>query len=574
MIDVFAAAPGSSAVEVERRFVAPLEKEFWSIPGVEYVYSTSSPDRGFLVVRFRVGEDPDRALVRVRGKLDAIADRWPPDLPPPLVKARSIDDVPIWALTFWSRAQDSATQRQLAAEVENEIKTIPEVSDTALIGGLRREFRVELDPARLAARGLAPGAVLPAIAAANHRLPAGPLVADDREVLIEAGGFVRSAEELSSVVVAESGGRPVRLGDVARVVDGPEEPAAYVTHGEPGVTGRWPAVTLSVSKRRGANAIAVVRAIEKKLDALKPRLLRRRRLDNGHARLRGDFLGEVQRAPEAHGARDALRRAPHGVRARAPRGGGRAARRARHARPDALRLRALRLHAQPHHALRPDLLDRDPRGRRDCRGREHRAAPSDAGGARPAARRGRRGGDRRGRQPDDPRDLRGHRGDRPDGLRRRADGALHAPDPDRRLLGDALLALRRLRGVSLGGAPPLPRRPGRRSRGRRGEGGISRAPLPPGDDAARDGGERPRADRLLRHDRRAPPRRPRSPAARRRARQDAPLRQQERVPGRRRFSGGDDPGDEQPRARRDGGRSQGAPGSRRHGGLRGDGRAV
>ncbi len=273
MIDVFAAAPGSSAVEVERRLVAPLEKEFWSIPGVEYVYSTSSPDHGFLVVRFRVGEDPDRALVRVRGKLDAIADRWPPGLPPPLVKARSIDDVPIWALTFWSRAQDSAMLRQLAAEVENEIKTIPEVSDTALIGGLRREFRVELDPARLAARGLAPGAVLPAIAAANHRLPAGPLVADDREVLIEAGGFVRSAEELSSVVVAESGGRPVRLGDVARVVDGPEEPAAYVTHGEPGVTGRWPAVTLSVSKRRGANAIAVVRAIEKKLEALKPRLL-------------------------------------------------------------------------------------------------------------------------------------------------------------------------------------------------------------------------------------------------------------------------------------------------------------
>ena len=235
MIDVFAAAPGFSAVEVERSLIAPLEKEFWSIPGVEYVYSTSSPGRGFAVIRFRVGEDPDRALVRVRGKLDALADRWPKDLAPPLVKPRSIDDVPIWALTFWSRTQDAATLRQVAAEVENEIKTIPEVSDTALIGGLRREFRVELDPARLAARGLAPGAVLPAITAANSRLQAGPLVGNGREVLVEAGGFVRSAEELSSVVVAESGGRPVRLGDVARVVDGPEKPAAYVTHGEPGL---------------------------------------------------------------------------------------------------------------------------------------------------------------------------------------------------------------------------------------------------------------------------------------------------------------------------------------------------
>ena len=273
MIDVFAAAPGFSAAEVERSLIAPLEKEFWSIPGVEYVYSTSSPGHGFAVVRFRVGEDPDRAAVRVRGKLDALADRWPKDLAPPLVKPRSIDDVPIWALTFWSRTQDAATLRQVAAEVENEIKTIPEVSDTALIGGLRREFRVELDPARLAARGLAPDAVLPAIAAANRRLQAGPLVGDGHEVLVEAGGFVRSAEELSSVVVAVSGGRPVRLGDVARVVDGPEKPSAYVTHGEPGLPGRFPAVTLSVSKRRGANAIAVVRAIEKKLAVLRGKLL-------------------------------------------------------------------------------------------------------------------------------------------------------------------------------------------------------------------------------------------------------------------------------------------------------------
>jgi multidrug efflux pump subunit AcrB len=272
MIDVFASAPGFSAVEVERQLVAPLEKAFWSIPGVEYVYSTSSPDGGLVILRFRVGEDPDRAAVRVRAKLDALADAWPRSLAPPLVKPRSIDDVPVWALTFWSRSQDPSTLRKLAAEVENEIKTIPEVSDTALIGGLRRQFRVELDPARLSARGLAISSVLPAIAAANRRVGAGPVVSNDREVLVEAGGFLRSAAELSAVVVASSGERPVRLGDVARVLDGPEEPAVYVTHGEPGLAGREPAVTLSVSKRRGANAITVVHAIERKLRVLEPKL--------------------------------------------------------------------------------------------------------------------------------------------------------------------------------------------------------------------------------------------------------------------------------------------------------------
>ena len=273
MIDVLAPLPGRSAVEAEREATALLEKAFWSIPGVEYVYSTSSPGTALVIVRFRVGEDPDRALVRVRAKLDSLADVWPRDLPPPLVKPRSIDDVPIWALTFWSPTRDSATLRQIAAEVENEIKTIPEVSETALIGGLRREFRVELDPARLSARGLAPGAVLAAVSAANRRTVAGELVTSDRGVIVEAGEFLRSAEELGRVVVAEREGKPVRLSEVASITDGPERPAAYVTHGEPGSPGRSPAVTLAVSKRRGANAISVVHAIERKLALLSPRLL-------------------------------------------------------------------------------------------------------------------------------------------------------------------------------------------------------------------------------------------------------------------------------------------------------------
>ena len=273
MFDVFVAAPGRSAVEVERQVIAPLERELWSVPGVEYVYSTSSPDRGLAIVRFRVGVDPDRAVVRVRSKLDSLADRWPRDLAPPLMKPRSIDDVPIWALTLSSRTQDPATLRQLAAEIENEIKAIPEVSDTALIGGLRREFRVELDPALLAARGLAPSQVSAAIVAANRRVEAGPLVSNDREISVEAGGFVRSAAELGSVVVAVQAGAPVHLSEVARIEDGPERPPVYVTHGEPRVPGRSPAVTLAVSKRRGANAITVVHAIDRKLDILRPKLV-------------------------------------------------------------------------------------------------------------------------------------------------------------------------------------------------------------------------------------------------------------------------------------------------------------
>jgi multidrug efflux pump subunit AcrB len=273
MIDVFAALPGASSAEIEREVSSPLEKAFWSIPGVEYVYSTSSPGRSLVIVRFRVGEDPDRAAVRVREKLDGLAAGWPPSMPPPLARKRSIDDVPIWAVTLWSPTRDAEELRRLASELENEIRSIPEVSETAVIGGLRRQFRVELDPVLLAARGLAPASVLSAIGPANRRTRAGAIVAAGREVDVEAGGFVRTAGELASVIVAQSGGRPVHLSDVARVVDGPEEPSTYVTHGEAGVPGRWPAVTLAVGKRRGANAIAVVRRIEQKVELLSRRLV-------------------------------------------------------------------------------------------------------------------------------------------------------------------------------------------------------------------------------------------------------------------------------------------------------------
>ncbi len=271
MIDVFVSRPGATPREIERQAIAPMERAFWSIPGIEYVYSTSSSGGGSLVLRFKVGEDPDRALVRVRAKLDSLADLLGSGLPP-LLKPRSIDDVPIYALTFSSPNVPPQDLRGLAAEVQNEVQSIAEVSDTVLLGGLRRELRVELDPAALASRGLSLEQVLAAIVASNQRLKVGRLVAQGREFHVEAGDFVKTAADLGSVVIAASGGRPVHLRDVARVVDGPEEPRAYVSHAQGASPEPAPAVTLAISKRRGANAIDVVNAIERKVEALRPRL--------------------------------------------------------------------------------------------------------------------------------------------------------------------------------------------------------------------------------------------------------------------------------------------------------------
>ena len=148
MIDIFVEMPGASAREVEERVTKPMEKLLWEIPGVEYIYSTSSPGMSMAVVRFFVGEDEEKAIVRLNQKMFANFDLIPPGASPPLIKPRSIDDVPILALTLWSKRYGDYDLRRLAAQLHDTVKQVDQVSAVAIIGGQRRQMRVDLDEAR------------------------------------------------------------------------------------------------------------------------------------------------------------------------------------------------------------------------------------------------------------------------------------------------------------------------------------------------------------------------------------------------------------------------------------------
>ncbi|HET9158425.1 MAG TPA: efflux RND transporter permease subunit, partial [Myxococcaceae bacterium] len=280
VFDLFVAMPGASAAEVEARVSAPLERLTWEIPGVEYVDSTSQPGRALVVVRFRVGDDPERSLVKLQRKLQGNADRIPAGASPPLVKVRSIDDVPILALTFHSGRYDHLALRRVASQVEAEIKHVADVSDTALLGGYRRQVRIQLDPAGLAARGLGVLDVLHAIGPANRQEIAGALTTGDQEVVVQTGAFFTTSDELATAVVGVHDGRPVHLREVAEVLDGWEEPTQYVLFGTGagagggrGLLPEEPAVTLAVSKRPGSNATAVARDVLSQVERLKGRVI-------------------------------------------------------------------------------------------------------------------------------------------------------------------------------------------------------------------------------------------------------------------------------------------------------------
>ncbi|HEU5361409.1 MAG TPA: efflux RND transporter permease subunit [Candidatus Deferrimicrobiaceae bacterium] len=278
MIDVFVQMPGASAKEVEERVTKPMEKLLWEIPGVEYIYSTSSPGRSMAIVRFRVGEDEEKSIVRLNQKMFANFDLIPPGASPPLVKPRSIDDVPILALTLSSDRYDHYALRRVAAELHDQIKTIPDVSEVRIIGGRRRQVQVFLDPGRMASRGVAPETVVSMLASANRQLQSGSFSSGNREFLVETGGFLRTAEDVGRVVVGTAAGRPVYLRDAARIADGPEEPADYVlfglgpaAKGKPG--GPAPAVTLSVAKRKGTNAIEIADKVIAKVNGIQGRTI-------------------------------------------------------------------------------------------------------------------------------------------------------------------------------------------------------------------------------------------------------------------------------------------------------------
>ncbi len=282
MIDVMVGYPGASAEEVEYRVITPMEKLLYEIENVEYIYSISNPSGGLIVVRFLVGTDPDQAALRVHTKLQSAVDEMPAGVMAPVVKPRTIDDVPVVAYTLWSTEASSSQLRQVADEVKVELTRHPRVAQVSVIGGQRRVVEVDFNREALASRNISILQVSSVLKSLNWRLPAGSTAISNSEVVVDVGQFLTDADEVGDVVVSSSNGRPVYLKDVAEITDGPEEPSSYVWLGtgpaapEKGLEGAGidlPAVTIAVAKKPGTNAVDMVEDLDAMLDRLAGRVI-------------------------------------------------------------------------------------------------------------------------------------------------------------------------------------------------------------------------------------------------------------------------------------------------------------
>jgi multidrug efflux pump subunit AcrB len=285
MIDIFISYPGATPEEVERRVVTPLEKKLWELKDIEYIYSASSEGGAVVTARFYVGTDPVKALVDLNTKMMSAMDLAPPGVVlPPLIKPKSIDDVPILTLTLWGKSYDWYSLRRIASTVENEIKKVSNVADVFLVGGRPREIRVILDPARMSAYSISPLYIAKVIKSANAQEVSGNILQAGKVYQIRTGEFLKSKEDVENLLVNVVNGKPVYLKDVATVVDGPSEIKDYVLMGfgpkaeEKGIKGvkegeLYPAVTIAVSKRKGTNAVNVAEEVLKLVDHLKGKVI-------------------------------------------------------------------------------------------------------------------------------------------------------------------------------------------------------------------------------------------------------------------------------------------------------------
>jgi multidrug efflux pump subunit AcrB len=280
MIDIFVQYPGASADQVASLVTEPLERIMYQIPGVRHVYSASQRGQAMVTVRFVVGEPLGPSIVKVHDKLQSNLDKIPPGVSMPLVKPKGIDDVPVVTVTLSSDGVDDAALRTLGMDVLQKLREVPDSGQGFVVGGRKEQVRVEVVPERLAGYGLTLDNLAQAINAANQQQQAGSVESSNAAFSVYTGAFLRTADEISRLVVGSRGGLPVYVKDIANVIHGPEEARQLVTfytgqsadENEPPAGGES-AVTIALAKKEGTNGVTVANDILDKLELLRGHLI-------------------------------------------------------------------------------------------------------------------------------------------------------------------------------------------------------------------------------------------------------------------------------------------------------------
>jgi multidrug efflux pump subunit AcrB len=280
MADVLVGYPGASPKEIETKVVMPLEKVISNIKGVEHIHSIVMNGKAMMVIQFYVGENTEDSYLKLYDELMHHQGMLPKEATQPLVKTRAIDDVPMLGITLWSKNYSDFDIRKIAEEVSSEIKKVKDVSITKVIGGRNRVLKIILDKEKMAEQGIDPLSIMQMVNANNSSAQSGSFNKNDTEFLITTGKFLSSADDVKNLVIGISNKTPIYLKQVATVIDGPETPKNYVAFGFgkenenfKNNPSEYPAVTISIAKVKGADAMKISEKIIKQINSLKQNLI-------------------------------------------------------------------------------------------------------------------------------------------------------------------------------------------------------------------------------------------------------------------------------------------------------------
>jgi HAE1 family hydrophobic/amphiphilic exporter-1 len=261
--------PGASPETVEREVIDPLEEAFASISGVDKINSTAMDGFALLIVNFVFEKDLQQASQDIRDKISAIRRELPPELEEPVLTRFDPNDLPIVSLTLSSPTVSAQELTRIADPgIVSVLRGLQGVADVTVVGGVQRELTVELHPDALQASGVGVSQVVQALQLQNLAAPVGRLSGRHDERTIRLRGRLQSPAEFEQLVIAGTGDRIVRLGDVATVRDGSEEPRSLA------LLDGAPAVGIDVKKATGYSTTAVSELVRKRVADLQSTLPR------------------------------------------------------------------------------------------------------------------------------------------------------------------------------------------------------------------------------------------------------------------------------------------------------------
>src|SRR5918997_1762801 len=252
--------PGASSETIEREVTRRMEEVFNPVEGVDRITSISLEGVSQVIVEFDLGRDPDAASQDIRARIESIRRELPTDIEPPLVQKFDPAAMPIISLAIASPTLPLVQLTTLADEtIRRQLESVSGVGEVRLAGGLEREIRVFILPARLQSLGVTVPEVMAALQRQNLEGPAGRVERGGTERLVRVTGRITDPRQFADIVVANRAGRSIRLRDVARVEEGTEEERSVAL-----VNGQR-AVSLDILKVSGANTVSVAEAVKEAL---------------------------------------------------------------------------------------------------------------------------------------------------------------------------------------------------------------------------------------------------------------------------------------------------------------------